>query len=378
MSEQDSGQTALVTLPDRPDALKLARKSVQSQLPSTQLAEQKQKSAAAHLSLIQKAAIVLTAIGPEMASTVLQDISEEDMERIVRTLGQLGKIGQDVLDAVIIEFLEQLTSGLELSGGARVTRELLSGLIPDAEIDRILGTLPQTKGRGVWERLNAAPIKALATFLAAEHPQTVAVIVTELRADIAASVLAEIDRDFAQQVVLRLARVPSMDKRVSIAMQQAIERDFLVTLQSSMSKRRPAELIAGLMNNISSEVRDAFMEFLENKNEVLAAEVQRTMFTFEDIAVRLNSRDVAAVLREMDEEELLKALNRGVAQESPSVEFLLSSLPRRLAERFREDLDAMQPVPLKEGEAAQIELSKIILDMSKRGTINLLDIELPT
>ncbi|WP_424930850.1 flagellar motor switch protein FliG [Amaricoccus macauensis] len=378
MSEQDSGQTALVTLPDRPDALKLARKSVQSQLPSTELAEQKQKSAAAHLSLIQKAAIVLTAIGPEMASTVLQDISEEDMERIVRTLGQLGKIGQDVLDAVIIEFLEQLTSGLELSGGARVTRELLSGLIPDAEIDRILGTLPQTKGRGVWERLNAAPIKALATFLAAEHPQTVAVIVTELRADIAASVLAEIDRDFAQQVVLRLARVPSMDKRVSMAMQQAIERDFLVTLQSSMSKRRPAELIAGLMNNISSEVRDAFMEFLENKNEVLAAEVQRTMFTFEDIAVRLNSRDVAAVLREMDEEELLKALNRGVAQESPSVEFLLSSLPRRLAERFREDLDAMQPVPLKEGEAAQIELSKIILDMSKRGTINLLDIELPT
>ncbi len=376
MSEAKDGQTALMALPDRSDGLRPARKSGQLQIAAEQDRLDNAKSAAAHLSMIQKAAIVLAAIGQEMASACLQDVSEEDMERVVRTLGQLGKVGQDVLDAVIVEFLEQLTSGMELRGGASAAREILRGLIPDAEIDRILGTLPQAQGQRVWERLNAAPVKALATFLAAEHPQTVAVIITELRADVAAGVLAELDRNFAQQIVLRLARIPSMDKDVSKAMQQAIERDFLVTLQSSMSKRRPAELIAGLMNNISSEVRDAFMEYLESKNEALAGEVQRTMFTFEDIAVRLNSRDVSSVLREMDEEELLKALKRGMAQESDSVEFLLSNLPRRLSERMREDLDGMQPVPIKEGEAAQIELSKIILDMSRRGTITLLEIEI--
>jgi flagellar motor switch protein FliG len=377
MSEATTPPNALVQVSDRPDALRLTRKTAEGQALAVAESDPvyRTKLAAAHLTLIQKAAIVLTAIGPELASTCLQDIDEDDMERIVRTLGSLGKINQDVLDAVIIEFLEQLTTGMELSGGARVTRELLKGLIPDAEIDRILGTIPQAQGRGVWERLNAAPVKPLATFLGAEHPQTVAVIVTELRADIAAGVLAELDRNFAQQIVLRLARIPSMDKEVSKAMQQAIERDFLVTLQSSMTKRRPAELIAGLMNNISSDVRDAFMEFLENKNGMLALEVQRTMFTFDDISTRLNSRDVSSVLREMDEDELLKALKRGTAQESPSVEFILSNLPRRLSERYQEDLEAMQPVPIKEGEAAQIELAKIILDLSKRGTITLLDIE---
>ncbi|MEM8569616.1 MAG: FliG C-terminal domain-containing protein [Pseudomonadota bacterium] len=370
MSEATGTSTELLPMPDRPDALKLMRKAAEISSRSDM-----SNSPAAHLTLIQKAAIVLTAIGPELATSCLQDVAEEDMERIVRTLGQLGRIDQQILDAVIVEFLEQLTGGAELTGGAKATRELLAGLVPDAEIDRILGTLPQTKGRGVWERLNAAPVKALAAFLAAEHPQTVAVIVTELRADVAAGVLAELDRNFAQQVVLRLSRIPSTDKSVSRAMQHAIERDFLVTLKSSMTKRRPAELIAGLMNNISSDVRDAFMEFLEGKNEALALDVQRSMFTFEDIATRLNSRDVSSVLREMDEEELLKALKRGLAQESASVEFLLSNLPRRLSERIAEDLDAMQPVPIKEGEAAQIELARIILDLSKRGTIVLLDIE---
>lgn len=374
MSE-DGTDTALMALPGGPNALQLSRQPTRALQTTERPPESRIRSAAAHLTLIQKAAIILAAIGPELATGCLQDLEEEDMERIIRTLGSLGKIKQDVLDAVVIEFLEQLATGLDVAGGERVTRELLNGLIPESEIDRILGTIPQAKGRSVWERLNAAPVRTLSSFLAAEHPQTVAVIVTELRADIAAGVLADLDRKFAQQVVLRLARIPSMDKQISKAMQNAIERDFLLTLQSSMTKRRPAELIAGLMNNISSDVRDAFMEFLENKNAPLALEVQRTMFTFEDISTRLSSRDISSVLREMQEEELLKALKRGQAQESASVDFILSNLPKRLSERYREDLAAMQPVPIKEGEGAQIELAKIILDMSKRGTIQLLEIE---
>ncbi|MCB1354252.1 MAG: hypothetical protein KDK03_16105 [Rhodobacteraceae bacterium] len=366
-------ENALATVLSRGELALAPRGEERNRLPAT--IEPKRPVSTESLSQIQKAAVVLAAIGPELASGCLRELAEEDMERIARTLGALGKVSQDLLDAVIIEFLEALTTGLELSGGERVTRELLAGLIPDDEIDRILGSIPAAKGRGVWERLNAAPIKALAAFLGVEHPQTVAVIVTELRPEVAASVLGELDRNFAQSVVLRLARIPSMDKAVANAMKTAIDRDFLSVLQSTLSKRRPAELIAALMNNISSDVREGFLGFLESKNEQLALEVQRTMFTFDDIATRLNSRDVSSVLREMDEEEVLKALKRGQQQQSATVDFIISNLARRLAERYTEDLAAMPPVPAKEGEAAQIELTKIILEMSNRGTIQLLELE---
>jgi flagellar motor switch protein FliG len=372
---ENAREMALVPVPNPSYAdLPQVMSAVEKNLPIQGLAPSRTR-AAAHLSTIEKAAIILAAVGQELASACLSELGEEDVERLARTLGSLGKISQDVLDAVIVDFLEHLMTGVELSGGERVTRELLAGLIPDEEIDRILGSIAPRFGKGIWDRMNAAPAKAMANFLSAEHPQTVAVIISELRADVAANVLSELERNFAQSIVLRLGRIPSMEKNVEKAMQTAIERDFLVGIKNSLSRRRPAELIAGLMNNISTEAREAFLEHLGAKNAPLALEVQRTMFTFEDIATRLNPRDVSSILREMDEEQVLKALKRGQAQESASVDFILANLPRRLSERYAEDLQNMQPIPSKEGEAAQIEISKTILEMSQRGRLQLLDIE---
>ena len=48
--------------------------------------------------------------------------------------------------------------------------------------------------RSVWERLNDTPVAALSGFLQAEHPQTAAVILSEMRAEVAASVLERLDR----------------------------------------------------------------------------------------------------------------------------------------------------------------------------------------
>ena len=84
-----------------------------------------------------------------------------------------------------------------------------------------------------------------------------------MRAEVAASVLERLERGFAQTIVLRLSRVPTLDPPIAAAIQGAIERDFLSVLQRNLSKRRPADLIAGLMNNISTEVREGFLGYLE-------------------------------------------------------------------------------------------------------------------
>ena len=104
------------------------------------------------------------------------------------------------------------------------------------------------------------------------------------------------------------------------------------------------------MNNISTEVREGFLSYLEAQEPSLAQDVQRTMFTFDDIAVRLHGRDVAGVLRDVPEEVLLKALKLGEAQSSATVGFVLENLPRRLAERYVEELAALTDVSRKEGE----------------------------
>jgi flagellar motor switch protein FliG len=321
---------------------------------------------------IEKAAIILTAIGPETAGGFLRDLGEPDLARFARTLSGLGKIRQEVLDAVIVEFLEALTTGPDVAGGDKAARKLLAAGLDESEVSRILDG-DRAAPRSVWERLNETPVAALASFVAAEHPQTAAVILSELRPETAASVLERLDRAFAQSIVLRLSRVPTLDPAIGAAIQGAIERDFLSVLQRNLSKRRPADLIAGLMNNISSEARDGFLGYLEAAEPGLAQDVQRTMFTFEDIPARLNPRDIAAVLRDIPEETLLRALKLGEAQASATVPFVLENVPRRLSERYVEDLAALPEPGRKEGESAQIEITKAIQALVREGAIRFVE-----
>lgn len=324
---------------------------------------------------IEKAAIILTAIGPEIGGGFLRGLAEADLMRLARTLAGLGKVRQDVLDAVIVEFLEALTAGPDIAGGDKAARKLLGAVLDDGEVSRLLDG-GQGTPRSVWDRLNDTPVAALASFVQAEHPQAAAVILSELRPETAASVLERLDRGFAQSIVLRLSRVPSLDGAVAAAIQGAIEREFLSVLQRNLSKRRPADLIAGLMNNISSEARDGFLGYLEAQEPGLAQDVARTMFTFEDIPARLNPRDIAAVLRDVPEETLLAALKLGEAQGSATVPFVLENVPRRLSERYVEDLAALPEVTRKEGEAAQIEITKAIQILVREGQIRFIEKDL--
>lgn len=321
---------------------------------------------------IEKAAMILTAVGPDLAGGFLRALGEADMERFAHAVAGLGRIRQEVLDAVIVEFLEALTSGPELTGGAKAARKLLGSVLDEDRMARLFDGADPDR-RTIWDRLNEAPVPALATFLRAERPQTAAVILREMRPETAASVLEKLDRAFAQNVVLRLARPARLDPGLIESIGAVIERDFLAVLRSDLGRRRPADLIAGLMNNISVEARDGFIGYLEAQEPGLARDVQRTMFTFEDIATRLNARDIAGILRDLSEESLLRALSHGQATGSVTPAFVLDSLPRRLADRYAEELAALDPVDRATGEAAQMDLTRAIQSQVRLGLLRLTD-----
>ena len=289
--------------------------------------------------------MILTAIGPELAAGFLRELAEPDMERFARAIGGLGKISQDVLDAVIVEFLELLTTGPEISGGSKAARKLLAAVLDDEDEVAAADRRPPAErgplGLGAAERHAGADARQLPAGRAPADrgggPERAARRGRRRACSSGSSAASPRPSCCAS------SRVPTLDPPVSAAIQGAIERDFLSVLQRNLSKRRPADLIAGLMNNISTEVREGFLGYLEAQEPSLAQDVQRTMFTFEDIAVRLHGRDVAGVLRDVPEEVLLKALKLGEAQGSATVGFILENLPRRLSERYVEELAAPRP-----------------------------------
>jgi flagellar motor switch protein FliG len=321
---------------------------------------------------IEKAAIILTAIGPELGAGFLRGLAASDLQRLARTLTALGRVRQEVLDAVIMQFVEALTAGPGVAGGSGPARKLLAGVLDADDLARLFDGVRDVP-RPVWERLADSPAAPLAAFLAAEHPQAAAVILSELKPELAAAVLERLDRGLAQTLVLRLSRAPVLGPAAAAALRDGVEAGFLAARQADRGRRRPADLIAGLMNNVSAEARDGFLGHLEAQEPALARDVARTMFTWDDVPARLNPRDVPMVLRDVPEDVLLRALRHGQDQGGPTPAFLLESLPRRLAERYAEDLAALPAASPQEGEAAQMEIARAIQAQARAGQIRLAD-----
>jgi flagellar motor switch protein FliG len=322
---------------------------------------------------IKKAAIILAAIGPDAAAEFLKGMSEAALTRTAIAISRLDRIDQDLLDTVIAEFILSIGTEEEISGGTQTARRLLAEVLDDATIDRIMFDVEGGDTRKAWKKLNDISISNLVTFIGAEHPQTAAVILSELRADKAAAVLERLDREFAQLTMLRLARTPALSPDVAEMVERVIARDFLSALQKTNRARRPADLIAGMMNNLGAENREKFLDFLEGEKPALHAEVLRTMFTFNDIRHRVEARDVPIIMKEVEEATAVTALKWGRVQGNPTVDFIFQNLSKRLAERLEEEVQTMPEPTQRDGEAAHQALVAKIQEMAKSGAIQLIE-----
>ena len=223
---------------------------------------------------IEKAAMILTAIGPELAAGFLRELAEPDMQRFARAISGLGKINQEVLDAVIMEFVELLTTGPEIAGGSKAARKLLAAVLDDEdEVQRLLDGRERSEVRSVWERLNDTPVPRSPPSYrpSTRRPSPSSSPSSAPRSPRPCSSASTAPSPRRSSSASR--GVPQLDPPIAVAIQGAIERDFLSVLQRNLSKRRPADLIAGLMNNISTDVRESFLGYLESQEPALAQDV---------------------------------------------------------------------------------------------------------
>lgn len=323
----------------------------------------------------QKAAIVLSLIEPADAAVLLKDFNEETLVSFAKAVSELKPVPPRVVEQVALEFLAELGERTDVRGGVEQVREFLGQFMDSEEIDRIVGELTAQDIRPVWDRLVDAPIASTAAFLALEHPQTVAVVLAKIRADKSAAILEHLEVELARTVVSRMSKAPRPLPGVLKNMEDVIDSDLLSVISRQSTATKPAELIGNLMNNVSSAARDGFLKYLEEEDASFAQDVQREMFTFADIVDRVPPNAIAMVVKDAEEETLMIALRYARDSSNPSFEFIMGNLSKRLSERMEEDIDAMDDVKEKEGEAAQMEITGMIQKKAKLGEIKLNEVE---
>jgi flagellar motor switch protein FliG len=199
----------------------------------------------------QRAAALMLALGKEHGAPIWDQLSTDEIKELSSTISSLGRIPSVVVEYLLVQFTGEVASMASLHGSYETTERLLAGILPNDKVKEIMEDIRGPSGRTMWDKLSNVSETVLAGALKQEYPQTVAVILSKLRPDHAARVLAELPREFAVDVIMRMLRMDTVQKEVINQVEQTLKTEFMTNLSRSQ-KRDPHESMAELFNSSAS------------------------------------------------------------------------------------------------------------------------------
>ena len=296
----------------------------------------------------QKAAIVLLALDQDRVSTLFGMMDIDEIKELSSTMSQLGGVDAKVVERLFVDFAGQISGTGTLRGSFDSTERLLRQTLEGDRADEIMEELRGPAGRTMWDKLGNVNEQVLANYLKNEYPQTVAVVLSKVRADHAARVLGLLPEDFATEVIMRMLRMETVQKEILEDVERTLRLEFMSNLSSS-TRRDSHEMMAEIFNNFDRASEARFMQALEERDHEATARIRSLMFTFDDLS-NLEPTGVQVLLRNVDKDQLAVGL-KGATEELRNLFF--SNMSERAAKILREDMEAMGPVRLSDVEEAQ-------------------------
>ena len=317
------------------------------------------------LSGVEKAAVVLLALGEEHVS-LWQSMDEEEIKEISQAMSSLGTVTSNVVEELLVEFVSGMSSSGTIMGSFEQTQRLLGSFLPPEKVEALMEEIRGPAGRTMWDKLGNVNEAVLANYLKNEYPQTVAVVLSKIKADHAARVLSSLPEDFALECVQRMLRMEPVQREILDKIEQTLRVEFMSNLART-SKRDSHELMAEIFNNFDRQTESRFVAALEERNRESAERIRALMFVFEDLS-KLDPGGVQTLLRAVEKDSLGLAL-KGASDSLRDM--FMSNMSERAAKIMRDDMESMGPVRLKDVDAAQMSMVQIAKDLAAKGEIML-------
>lgn len=314
----------------------------------------------------QKAAILVIALGEEVAAKVYPHMSEEEIEDITMEIANIGKIDNEDIDDVLQEFYEiGVAQNYISSGGVEYARTVLARAMGDEKAEDVLKRLSTFLQVKPFDLIRKTDASSLINFIHHEHPQTIALILSYLDPAKAAQVVQSLEPEKQVDVAKRMALMDQTSPDVIREIERVLEKNLSSLLSQEFSQAGGVPALVDILNRVDRATEKAILEKLEEDDPELAEEIKNRMFVFEDI-VHLNDRAIQQVLKEVDTKELSLAL-KGVTEEV--LNKILKNLSKRAGAMLVEDMEFMGPVRLKDVESSQQRIVNVIRSLEEAGEI---------
>jgi flagellar motor switch protein FliG len=313
----------------------------------------------------EKAAVILLSLGEEHTK-LWESLDDEEIKEISQAMSTLGTVAANVVEDLLVEFVSGLSSTGAIMGSFEQTQRLLTTFLPSEKVDALMEEIRGPAGRTMWDKLGNVNEGVLANYLKNEYPQTVAVVLSKVKPEHAARVLAALPEDFALECVQRMLRMEPVQREILDKIELTLRNEFMSNLART-SKRDSHEMMADIFNNFDRQTESRFMAALEERHRESAERVRALMFVFEDLA-KLDPGGVQTLLRAVEKDRLALAL-KGASDTLR--EMFFSNMSERAAKIMREDMESMGPVRLKDVDQAQMAMVQVAKDLAAKGEIML-------
>jgi flagellar motor switch protein FliG len=325
----------------------------------------------AKLTRMQKLALFLIVIGPEAAAEILRSFDDGQIVLLCREMGGFPMVPDVVRRQVLEEFSPLIGESVSSSlGGLDFAKRAVEKVRGDHRANSILGRAGMTDGAATADALRdfgEMEGRQIFNLLRAEHPQTIAFVLSHLTSAKAAEVFGLLVPEAREEVIERLGIIDrtstALVGKIVRSLGRHLEAGPRPTLQASGGVRAVADLLNGLDKATSKTV----LTRLEERNATLGAAVRRRLFSFEDLS-RLTAADLQRVLREVDSSNLAMAL-KGASDGLKDKVF--GAISKRAAESLRDEIGMLGAVRRKEVDAAQDSVIEVVRRLEEEGAVSL-------
>ena len=309
------------------------------------------------LSGLQKAAVLLIALGPEKSSHIFKHLKEDEIEELTLEIANTRSVTPQLKEDVIQEFYQLcLAQQYIAEGGIGYAKELLEKALGEEKARDVIGKLTASLQVKPFEFVRKTDASQLLNFIQDEHPQTIALIMSYLSSAQSSMILSALPPERQADVAKRIAMMDRTSPDVIKEVEKVLESKLASLVNQDYTIIGGVDAVVEILNSVDRGTEKHIMETLEIEEPELADEIRKKMFVFEDILL-LDDRAIQRVLRDVENNDLAIAL-KGSNEEVQNAIF--SNLSKRLAVMIKEDMEFMGPVRMKDVEEAQQKIVNII------------------
>lgn len=314
----------------------------------------------------QKAAILLISMGPDVSAEVYKHLSEEEIEKLSLEISSVKKVETELKEDILEQFHQiALAQDYISQGGVGYAKTVLEKAFGKSEATSIINRLTSSLQVRPFDFARNTDPQQVLNFIQNEHPQTIALVLSYLDPEQSGQILSELQQEMQADIAKRIAIMDSTSPEIISQVEQVLERHISSSVTEDYTQTGGIESVVEVLNSVDRSTERTILDSLEVQDPELAEEIKKRMFVFEDIVI-LDNRAIQRVIREVEGEDLRLALK--VASEEVK-DVVFKNMSQRMSETYKEEMEFMGPVRLRDVEEAQMRIVAGIRRLEEVGEI---------